>query len=178
MKEKEVTLTRKKTTPFTVNYPIDGRIKKYIWLGTKGSLKNKKNVPFEVFEWLSMYTSTLIEGDLILEKSDDIEVNHIRENIEGIDKIEDIILTKDEIIEIFKTGNHLSLKSKLKTLTDGRTDSIAKNQKRYIVGIAKEIGIDSNSKRKVLCEWAGIDYENSDLLFDSNIRKEYEDSKK
>jgi hypothetical protein len=174
MEEKQVTLVRKQTTPFTVNYPVDGRLKNYIWNGTKGNLLNKKTVPFEVYEWLAQYTTTFHDGSLIIENADDEQIQEIKENIEDVEKIEQSVLTQKEIEEILTTGNHLTLKKKLNELVDGLSDELAKNQKRYVVTVAREIGIDSSAKRKVLAEWADINPENSDLIFDKELREMYD----
>ncbi len=174
MREKEVILTRKKGTPFTVNYPFDGRIKKYTWRGSNGKILDKRAVPFEVYNWLALYTTTFQEGELIIDETEDEEIIDIKENIDGVKEIEEIILTREEVVDILTTGNHLSLKSKLNELTKDQPKSITEGQKRYVVGIASEIGVDSSAKRKVLSDWAGIDYENSDLVFDKNIKDMYD----
>lgn len=178
MKEKEVVLIRKQSTPFTVNFPIDGRIKKYKWLGTKGKVLDKKAVPFEVYNWLAMYTTTLEEGCLIVEDTYDEEVIEIKENIDNIENIEKAVLTKEEIETILTTGNHLVLKKELDNLIQGLSPEMIQNQKRYVVNIASELGIDSSAKRKVIAEWAGLNYENSDLIFDKELKEMYKENNK
>lgn len=174
MQEKEVTLIRKQDSPFSVNYPVDGRIKKYVWNGTKGKRLDKKPIPIEVYNWLANYTTTFSEGELIIDKTKDEEVNDIKETIENVDNIEDTILTRDEIEEILTKGNHLALKGKLEELIKNQPKKVIESQKRYVIGVASDIGIDSSAKRQVICEWAGLDYENSDLIFDKNIKESYE----
>lgn len=178
MNEKQVILIRKQSTPFIVNFPIDGRIKKYIWKGTQGKKLDEKAIPFEVYDWLSTYTTTFQEGMLILKETKDKEVIEIKENIENIDKVEKAILTKSEVEDILTKGNHLSLKKKLKELIEGQSDEVIENQKRYVVNIASEIGIDSSTKRKIICEWAGLNYENSDLVFDKEVKEMYDKEQK
>jgi hypothetical protein len=173
MQEKEVALVRKQNTPFTVNYPVDGRIKKYVWQGTKGKLINKKTVPFEVYEWLAMYTTTFNDGSLIIDTTNDQEVVEVKENIPDVEVVEKSVLTKEEVEAIFTNGNHLVMKKELNKLLDGLSEELASNLKRYVITVAGEVGIDSSSKRKVLSEWAGLDYENSDLLFDKELKEEY-----
>lgn len=176
MNEKYVTLIRKQATPYVVNYPMnDGRIRKYEWLGTRGKILDKKQVPREVYEWLLTYTYALKNGSLIVDNSNDEEIIEIKNSIDNIEEIEKSILTKEEIKEMLTKGNHLSLKKKLNEITDGKDKSFADSQKRYIVSVASEIGIDSSAKRKVICEWAGLDYENSDLLFDNEVKKMYDE---
>ncbi|MGJ0846629.1 hypothetical protein ACR77J_08065 [Tissierella praeacuta] len=175
IKDKEVILIRKQNRPYTVNYPVDGRIKKYVWNGTQGKRLDKKAVPFEVYDWLATYTTVFSKGQLIIENVEDEEIKEIKDTIENIEQIEHTILTKDEIEELFNKGNHLSLKKKLDELIQDQPFEVAENQKRYIVGVASEIGIDSNAKRQIICEWAGLNYENSDLIFDKHIKEQYED---
>lgn len=175
MADKKVTLIRKQNIPFIVNYPDqNGRVRKYVWKGSKGKRLDKKQVPIEVYDWLAMYTTTFQKGSLIIEDSEDEEVKEIKENIEGIEKIEQSILTQEEAEEILTKGNHMVLKKELKELTEGQTEDVARKQKRYIVSVAGEIGIDSSAKRKIICEWAGLDYENSDLIFDKEMKKMYD----
>lgn len=174
MQEKQVVLIRKQSTPFKVNFPIDGRNKKYVWNGTKGKMLNKKSVSFEVYDWLAQYTTTFSEGCLLIEKTDDEEINEIKENIENNDVIEKAILSKSEIEEILTTGNHLSLKKKLKEFEANTPEELLQNQKRYFVTVASEIGVDSSSKRKIIAEWANIDFESSDLILDKELREMYD----
>ena len=174
MEEKQVVLIRKQSTPFTVNFPMNDRIKKYIWSGTRGKLINKKSVPFEVYDWLAQYTSTFSEGCLIVEQTEDEEINEIKNTIEDIENIEKSILTKKEIEEILTSGNHLVLKKALNALVEDLPEELVKKQKRYVISVAGEIGVDSSAKRKVIAEWAGINFETSDLVLDKELREMYE----
>ena len=176
MEEKQVVLIRKQHTPYVVNYPYggsDGRTKEYIWAGTKGNILNKRAVPYEVFEWLKESTSCFRSGSLIIEVKQDEEVTYAKESIENIEEVEKAIMTKQEIVDMLGKGNHLSLKKALNELTDGKDSTLTSPIKRYICGIASELGIDSSAKRRVLSDWAGIDYENSDLIFDKEIDELY-----
>lgn len=174
MQEKEVILVRKQNTPFTVNFPIDGRIKKYVWNGTNGKLIDKKPVPFEVYNWIAQYTTTFSEGMLIIAETEDEEINEIKETIENVNDVEKAILTKEEIVNILTTGNQNALKKELNNLTENLSEDAKNNIKRQIVTIASEVGVDSSTKRKVIAEWAGLNYENSDLLFDKELQEMYE----
>lgn len=174
MNEKNVVLIRKQNRPFTVNFPIDGRIKKYKWLGTRGKVLDKKPIPFEVYDWLVNYTTTFQEGDLIIENNNDPEVKELKENIEDVEIVEKAILTKSEIEKILTTGNHLILKKELEKMINGLSDKMIENQKRNVISVATEIGIDSSSKRKVISDWAGFNYETSDLMFDKELNEMYE----
>jgi hypothetical protein len=180
MEEKEVTLQRKQSTPFIVNYPYGegNKTKQYTWSGTLGKAINERPVPYEVFEWLKNYTSTFVDGSLIIKETSDEEVKYVKESIPDIDKIEDSIMTREEVVKMFETGNHLVLKKTLKELVKDKPESFVSRITKYICGIASEIGIDSSAKRKVLCEFAGIDFEKSELIFDKNIDELYEEASK
>lgn len=176
MNDKQVVLIRKQDKPFTVNFPTDGRLVKYLWIGTNGNVLNKKSVPFEVYDWLANYTSTFTDGSLVIAETDDEEINDIKSNLgEDIALVEKSILTKAEIEKILTTGNQNVLKKELIKLTNDLSPELAENQKRYVVGVAREIGIDSSSKRKVIAEWAGLDCENVDLVFDKELQLAYEE---
>lgn len=181
MEDKKVVLIRKQDTEYKINYPYASQSnipREYIWMGTKGKILNEKPVPFEVFEWLRTKTSVFENGCLIIKETDDEVINDIKDNMANIDDAEQSILTKDEIIEILTTGNHLSLKKKLNELTDGKTNALQETIKRQVTNIAQEEGVDSSAKRKALCEWLGVDYENSDLLFDKNFEEMLEKKSK
>ena len=173
MQEKEVALIRKQHTPFTVNFPIDGRLKKYVWNGTRGKLLDRKTVPFEVYHWLAQYTSTFEEGMLIIEESKDAEISDIKGVIDDVKNIEKSILTKEEILQILNKGNQHVLKKSLESLIEDVNEEAKSNIKRQVVAVASEEGIDSSTKRKVVAEWAGLDYVNSDLIFDKELNEQY-----
>ncbi|APR02569.1 TPA: hypothetical protein ACXDAY_002072 [Clostridium botulinum] len=172
--DKKVVLIRKQSTPFTVNYPHDGIFTTYTWAGTQGQILNDRPVPFEVFEWLQNSTTTFSEGCLLIKETEDEDVTMIKENIINIDKVEESVMSKSEIMDMINSGNHLALKKKLNDLIKDMSDNIKENTKRYIIGVASEEGVDSSAKRKILCEWADIDYENNDLFFDKNLREIYD----
>jgi len=174
MNEKKVVLIRKQNTEFVVNYPVDDPTipKTYIWMGTKSSVLNKKSVPFQVFEWLSTSTTTFKNGALIIEDNEDEDVQEIKSSIEGIEEVESSILTAQEISKLLKTGNHLALKKALNELTEGKSDGLVSAITKQVVNVATDEGIDSASKRQIVCEWSGLDYENSDLHFDKKTEED------
>ena len=180
MEEKEVILQRKQNTPFIVNYPYGegGKTKEYLWGGTAGKSINERPVPYEVFEWLKNYTSTFVDGSLIIKETEDEEVNYIKETIPNIGEVENSVMTKDEVVTMLEKGNHLALKKALNDIVKDKPDSFVSHMTKYICGIASDIGIDSSAKRKVLSEWAGIDFEKSELIFDKNIDDLYDEASK
>ena len=180
MEDKKVVLIRKQPAPFIVNYPFgeNGTIKTYTWQGTNGKVLNERPVPFDVFDWIQNYTTTLTSGALIIKETDDEDINEIKENIPDIAEIESSILTKDEVIEMLEKGNHLTLKKALKDLDTKTPDTVKEAQKKYVIGIASEMGIDSVAKRQALVQWAKLDYNNADILFDKILEEMYEKESK
>lgn len=168
--EKEVILQRKQPTEFVINYPYGERGNKEIKImGTRGERISEKAVPLEIFEWLQQYTRTFEMGELLIKETDDEEINYIKENIEDVEKVEESAFTVAEIKAILETGNHLTLKKKLKELIEDKNETLTKSIKRQFVTIAGEVGVDSSAKRKIISEWADIDFEISDVIFDNNI---------
>ncbi|EDS77058.1 hypothetical protein [Clostridium botulinum] len=174
MEDKKVILIRKQGTPFIVNYPHDGTTTTYTWQGTKGTVLNERPVPFDVFDYLQNETVVFQTGALIIKETQDEDIKLVKENIPEIEQAESSIMTRKEVIDLFTTGNHLVLKKALNELTEGKSEIIAEDVKKYIVSVAVDEGIDSSAKRKVICEWAGLEYENSDLFFDNNLKEMYE----
>lgn len=180
MEDKQVILQRKQSTQFIVNYPYgqDGKIKEYIWGGTVGKSINERPVPYEVFEWLKNSTTTFQDGSLVIKATDDEDIVYAKESIENIEEVEKAVMTKEEVITMLEKGNHLTLKKSLKELVEGKPESFVSHIVRYVCGIASDIGVDSSAKRKILSEWAGIDFEKSELIFDKNIDELYDQASK
>ena len=81
-------------------------------------------------------------------------------------------ITRDEVKEILTTGNQFVLKKELDNLVKDITDDEQiKEVKSYIYKTAIDIGVDSNAKRKVICEWYGLsDVENCSWVFDEETK--------
>jgi hypothetical protein len=169
--ENQVILQRKQPTPFKVYYPetSNGRPIEYTWIGTTSKNINERPVPWEVFMWLKSYTRTFELGMLQIKETEDEIIVSEKENIADIENAEKSALTKDQVKDILEKGNHNTLKSALKSLTDDKSDILKKEIIKQVTAIATDIGIDSSAKRKIFCEWAGIDFENSDIIFDKNV---------
>ena len=172
----EITLIRKQDTPFTVNYPFqlpDGRLTRFDWSGTKGKVQNERNVPVEVYEWLRDYTTTFTEGELIVKTLDEKDtelsedVKYLVEDMNSQQEdISQSIMTREEIEEMLTKGNQNVLKGKLNKLLEGLDEEQIKNVKGYIYRTAIDIGVDSNAKRKVICDWYGCNVEDCGFVFD------------
>lgn len=169
---KEIILQRKQPMDYEVNYPQDGRLKNYSWIGTRGNKITERPVPEEVFEWLVQNTNAIKNGSLVVKPGqieEDEDLKYTLENISDIDKVEGSIFTVNEIKEILEKGNHLTLKKKLNEITKDKPEELIKNIKRQFTTIASDLGVDSSAKRKVLCEWSGLDSEISDTMFDNEV---------
>ena len=70
------------------------------------------------------------------------------------------------------TGNQLVLKKELDNLIKDITDEDqVKEVKSYIYRTAIDIGVDSNAKRKIICEWYGLsNVENCGYIFDEETK--------
>lgn len=180
MSKNTVTLIRKQAEPFEVNYPFalpDGKLTHYDWVGTKGNIISKRDVPVEVFQWLKDSTTTFTNGHLIVEEKDneDLEedVKYLVEDVEEKQaEIKGAIKTRDEVEKMLTTGNQLVLKKELDKLVKDITDEDQiKEVKSYIYRTAIDIGVDSNAKRKVICEWYGLsNVENCGYIFDEETK--------
>jgi hypothetical protein len=180
MENKNITLIRKQSSPFTVTYPSqlpDGRINAtFSWLGTKGKTISKKEVPVEVFRWLNEQTTTIRDGHLLLEnipETDDAELNEIKEITEEVEiKLNKAVKTEEQLKEILSTGNHLVFQKALNDLTKGLDeDSQIDEIKRYVYRTYMDMGIESSAKVKILCDWFGSNYEDCKDLFDKELNK-------
>lgn len=180
MSKNTVTLIRKQADPFEVNYPFtlpDGKLTHFDWVGTKGSIISKRDIPVEVFQWLKDSTTTFINGHLIVEEKDNEDLEEdVRYLVEDVEEkqleIKDAIKTKDEIQTMLTTGNQNVLKKALNDLIKDITDEDQiKEVKSYIYRTAIDIGIDSSAKRKVICEWYGLsNVENCGYIFDEETK--------
>ena len=180
MSKNTVTLIRKQSDPFEVNYPFalpEGKLTHFDWVGTKGSIISKRDIPIEVFQWLKDSTTTFANGHLIVEEKDneDLEedAKYLVEDVEEKQaEIREAIKTKDEIQTMLTTGNQQVLKKALNELIKDITDEDKiKEVKSYIYRTAIDIGIDSSAKRKVICEWYGLsNVENCGYIFDEETK--------
>ncbi|MBY6838835.1 hypothetical protein [Clostridium botulinum] len=173
--ENKITLVRKQPTPFEVNYPLslpNGQLTHFDWTGTKGNIVSKRDVPVEVFQWLKDSTTTFKDGCLIVDDNIEQEldgdsqylINSVKDEQSEIKKA---IKTRVEIEEMLSTGNQNVLKKALNDLTkDVEDEEQIKEIKNYIYRTAIDIGVDSNAKRKVICDWYGTDVENCGFIFD------------
>lgn len=153
MNENTVKVARYRNTPYIVNYRTHGGIKTYQWAGSKGNKVDIKNIPEEVINHLLMNSACFREGDLkIIEDSD--AAKEVVSNIDDVEEYLNNTHSREEALKILE-GNFNKMKSQLNKIKN-------KSEKKFFVDVAKEIGLDSNSKLKFISEWYGV---KQDILF-------------
>ena len=140
----KVILARYKQSDITVSYEN----KRYVWAGSKGDIVSKKAIPVEAYEWLASQTSTLKDGELVLDKSNE-NIEELKENIYEIEEYEVNSLSKEEIKKLLE-GNIKKMKAELEKIEVETTKS-------FIMSVAREIKLESSAKQKFLKEWLGTE---------------------
>lgn len=140
----KVILARYKNTDFTVNYEN----KRYVWAGSKGNIISKKAVPLDVYEWLAMQTTTMSSGELVLDSSNE-NLEELKENIYEIEEYEVNSISKEDIAKLLN-GNFKKMESELNKIE-------ADSTKRFVLDVAREIGLESSAKQRFIKEWLGTE---------------------
>lgn len=140
----KVILARYKNTDFTVNYEN----KRYVWAGSKGNIISKKEVPLDVYEWLAMQTTTMSSGELVLDSSNE-NLEELKENIYEIEEYEVNSISKEDIAKLLN-GNFKKMESELNKIE-------ADSTKRFVLAVAREIGLESSAKQRFIKEWLGTE---------------------
>lgn len=151
MEENKIKLARYRHTDYTVNYEN----KHYQWSGCKGKNIDIKPIPEEVVDYLQMNTLCFSKGELVIVKEDELSEAKI-ENIEDKEIYEANTHTREEIVSILE-GNINKMKSELNKITN-------KNEKEFVLAVAKEIKLDSSTKRQFIADWLETKMD-TDLLF-------------
>lgn len=139
--EDKVILCREKYTDYVVNY----NNRKIVFLGAKAKAQSKKEVPLEVYEWLSSSTRALTNGELILIENDEEKKEELLDYIPNQEEYLANALTREEIVAILK-GN-------MATFTKGLESITSESTKRLVLDIAKAEKIDNSKKQKFLKNW-------------------------
>lgn len=151
---KNIKVARHRNFPYVVNYPSDnGNVKMYQWTGSKGNKKDVKDIPEEVVNYLVMNSVCFEDGELVI-ASDSKEAKEIKDNIGDKESYDNNTQDKDEIKAI--------LESSVKDMKAGLNKITNKDQKKFVVDVAKEIKLDSSAKQKFIAEWFGV---KQDILF-------------
>ena len=149
MEEKMIKVARYRKLPYKVNYINNGMKVPYVWSGSKGNFVDVKEIPERVVNYLLMSTSCFKKGDLRI-----IEDKELESNIDDKEQYENNTHTRDDIEKLLN-GNFMKMKSELNKIT-------VKEEKQFVVDIAKELNIDSSAKREFIADWMGVA---QDILF-------------
>lgn len=151
MSEK-IKLKRLRKSNFKVNHPTENGFKTYRFPASTPKKTTIVEVPVEVVEWLSSYTSTFKDGELVIVEDSE----QAKETVETLVDLDDYKANTLELAEIEKLlkGNIMKMKSELNKIT-------STSEKRNIIAVADEMKDDlPNGKLKALAEWMGVKQEN------------------
>jgi len=154
MAEKLIKVARYRTTDYILNYPTNaGGVKTYIWSGSKGNRVDVKKLPQEVIDYLLVNSLCFKNGDLAIVE-DTQESKEIVESMPEKEEYKANTHSREEAEKLLK-GNFNKMKAELNKITN-------KDEKKFFIEVAKEIGLDSHGKLKFLADWYGVKF---DLLF-------------
>jgi len=150
-----VKLGRYRNTGYFVRAYTSQGEKQYSWSGRKGDKVDVKEVPQEVYDYLTMNSIALDKGELVI-MEDNENADELKDSIVDQESYDNNTHSKEEIEKILK-GNLPKMKKELNKIT---SDS----EKQFVISVAQD-QIDSLAKGKVdfLAEWMGVD---SEVLFD------------
>ena len=152
--ENVVILERHKPSDDTVNF--EG--KKYIWSGSKGNKVGSRTDSQEVFDYLSMFSTCLTDGELVISKAN-TDIQELKDNLYGIEDYEVNALTQEQVVTILK-GTMKKMEAELNKITSETT-------KKFVLEVAKEIKVDNYNKQKFIKEWLGYELPIEDLFGDT-----------
>jgi hypothetical protein len=154
MSENLIKVARYRNTPYSVNPPRGANWKPIVWSGSKGEKMDTQPVPEEVIQYLVMNSVCFKDGELIIIE-DTEEAKEAVNGIVDIDEYKENAHSKEEIIKLLN-GSIQKMKTVLSKIENVQ-------EKNFVIDIAKEIKLDSNSKLKFLSEWMNIP---QDILFE------------
>ncbi len=137
------------------NYIINFENKSYIIPGSKGQIVGKKEVPYSVYEYLTMFTDCFKDGELVIQAKTN-EEKELLNDFYGKEEYEANALTKEEVTSLLK-GNLKKMEAELSKVTSDTT-------KRFVLDVAKEIKIENATKQKFLKEWLGLELSIEDIF--------------
>lgn len=149
MSEKMIKIMRPKNLDFVANYPLsDGRTQRFIWRASSVKKETVVEVPQYVFDWLSNGTA-FKDGELVvLDEEAKEEIAYVLEEAKTIPTVKEVkaILEKPQ----------KQFKAEIDKIKDD------KDMVRYYISVAKEIGLESTGKQKLLSDVLGMPF---DLVF-------------
>lgn len=148
----KVVLERHKLGDYVINYEN----KSYIVPSSRGKIVGKKEVPYSVYEYLTMFTTCFKDGELVIKTKDAKEKEELLEDLYGKEEYEVNALTKEEVIKLLG-GNLKKMESELNKITSETT-------KRFVLDVAKEIKVENATKQKFLKEWLGLELSIEDIF--------------
>ncbi len=129
--------------------------KQYSWAGAKKGKIDTKEVPEEVYDYLTMNSVCFDKGELVVVDENE-NAEELKQAIVDRESYDKNTHSKEEIEKILK-GNFPKMK---KALNDIDSDS----EKQFVVSIAQEMSDDlAKGKIDFIAEWMGTD---ADILFD------------
>lgn len=149
----KVKVARYRKSPYFVNHITDGGTKAYSWSGSKGNKVDTKEIPEEVIDRLMMESVCFRDGELVIIEEDEKSKDLVA-NIDDLEEYRNNTHSKEEVIKILE-GNYKKMETELNKITN-------KDEKKFIVEVAKEINVDSNAKLNILATWYGV---KRDILF-------------
>lgn len=136
-----IRLERLQTTPYKVNYKQpNGVLITYSWQGAKDYAKSIVEVDDTVYEWLKYNTSCFQKKKLVVV---DEEQKKDMENVLTEEELQTPVYSLEEI-KNFLNGTSKELKAVVDTLSD--------DQVTEFINVAKQIKLDSSTKRNVLAK--------------------------
>jgi hypothetical protein len=150
----QVKVYRYRLSQYIVNFPTPSGIQTYLFAGSKKGTTEYKMLPSEVINWLKTSSTCFENGELVvdttdLEKSDEIFIDKTE-----LAEYEKNSHTREDIEKIL-TGNVNKMKSELNKIT---SDS----EKKFVIEVAKDLKLDSTSKRVFIAAWTDLDI---DMIF-------------
>lgn len=150
---KEIKVARYRNIPYIYNFATSTGVKRYEWAGSKGDKIDIKLLPEDAVNYLLMNSICFDQGELVIIE-DSEEAKEIISNIGDIEGYENNAHTREEVIK-YLNGSVKNLKDIIGKVTN-------KQEVLFIVDVAKEMGLDSSSKQKVLADALNVPV---DILF-------------
>lgn len=154
----EIILARYRNTKYTVRCEVNGNVKRYEWAGSKGKKIDRKKVPKDVADWLTMNTVCFDKGALVIEGDQEL-TKDLKADIVDKESYDKNTHTQEDVEKILR-GNYKKLEKELNEIT-------VQDEKKFVVDVAKDIKDDlTGGKQKLIAEWYGQEV---DILFGQDV---------